>query len=216
MPEGRYDASDIQVLDGIEAVRTRPQLYVGDTRSAETACRLVLEALCLAVDPKTGGPARRVDLRLLMDDIVEIQNDGPGLPLGRHGTENLSFVEIIMTRLYACLDQKDEVQSQKWCGLGIAALNALSEWCVVTVRRDGGVWVQGFDRGRPLHDLERRGDCDDTGTALRFKLDRTLLTGPLEAARLEAGLRQFTDEVPCTAVSFDDRRTGQAQGTHTD
>ena len=74
--------------------------------SSEAINNLVLEVLCLAVDVKTGGPARTVEIRLLSDDVAEVRNDGPGLPLGRHPKEDVSLVEIIMTRLYACRDEK--------------------------------------------------------------------------------------------------------------
>lgn len=153
--------------------------YVGDTGSSQAISNLVLEVLCLAVDVKTGGPAQNVEIRLLSDDVAEVRNDGPGLPLGRHPKEDVSLVELIMTRLYACRDEKADEPSAKWCTLGIAAVNALSEWCVVTVRRDGGVWQQRFERGRAIHDLERREDCSDSGTTLRFSLDRQLRDGQL-------------------------------------
>jgi DNA gyrase subunit B len=206
MPEGRYSASDITVLEGLEAIRVRPHLYVGDTGSSEAITNLVLEVLCLAVDVKTGGPARNVEIRLLSDDIAEVWNDGPGLPLGRHSRDDVSLIEVIMTRLHACRDEKADERSAKWCTVGIAAVNALSEWCVVTVRREGGVWHQRFARGKALHDLERIEDCADTGTTVRFNLDRLLLKGRFDTQALEAALARFAADVPCTAVSLRDLR----------
>lgn len=206
MPEGRYSAADIEVLEGTEVVRRRPQLYVGDPSGPEAICNLVLEALCLAVDPKTGGPAKQVEVRLLPDDVAEVWNDGPGLPVGRHPKEDVSLIEIIMTRLYACRDAKEDFHNQKWCTVGVAALNALTEWCVVTVRRDGAVWTQRFEKGKAVSDLERHGDCSDSGTTLRFKIDRSLLTGLLDAGTLNAGLKRFAVEVPCTSASLLDMR----------
>lgn len=206
MPEGRYSAADITVLEGLEAVRVRPRLYVGDTASSEAINSLVLEVLCLAVDPKTGGPARNVQIRLLSDDIAEVQNDGTGLPVGRHPKEDISVIEIIMTRLYACRDEKADERNAKWCSFGIAVVNALSEWCVVTVRRDGGVWQQRFEKGKAVSELEHVEACADTGTTLRFSVDRQLLTGAFDAKALGAALQRFSTEVPCTTVSFQDLR----------
>lgn len=206
MPEGRYSAADIEVLEGLEAIRARPQLYVGDPASSEAVSKLVLEVLCLAVDPKTGGPAPNVVIRLLSEDVAEVQNDGPGLPLGRHPKEDVSLIEIIMTRLYACRDEKADERNAKWCGLGIAALNALSAWCLVTVRREGGVWQQRFERGKAVHELTRLEDCSDTGTTLKFSLDRQLLTGSFDPKAMGLVLARFAAEVPCTAVSLHDLR----------
>jgi len=213
MPEGRYAADDIQVLDSVSAVRARPELYVGDVTSSEVVNGLVLEVLCFAVDVKTGGPATRAEIRVLTDDLVEVCNDGPGLPLGRHPKEGVSLVELILTRLYACRDEKARVEHTRWCDKGIAVVNALSAWCVVTVRREGAVWEQRYERGRAVHELERRGRCADTGTTLRFCLDRTLVTGALDTRRLRASLERFATEVPCTTVLLDDQRptsTGSA------
>jgi DNA gyrase subunit B len=206
MPEGRYAEGDIEVLEGLKAVRVRPHLYIGDPTSSEAVNKLVLEVLCLAVDVKTGGPARNVDIRLLSDDVAEVQNDGPGLPLGRHPVEPMSVVEVIMTKLYACRDEKADARNAKWCTAGIAVVNALSEWCVVTVRRDGGVWQQRFERGKAVHDLKRVDTCSDTGTALRFCLDRQLLTGSFDAEALGVTLARFAAEVPCTVVALRDVR----------
>lgn len=209
MPEGRYAASDIEVLEPTEAIRRRPRLYVGGhLGSAEVVCNLVLEPLCFAVEPRTGGPAKHVAVRLLSADVAEVSNDGPGLPLGRHPTQDVTFIEVIMVRLHGCRDEKADSGHQKWCASGVAVLNALSEWCVVSVRRDGAVWEQRFELGKAVSALQRVGDCSDTGTTLRFKLDRSVLTGTLEADRVRAALQRFTDDVPCTAVSFEDLRNG--------
>jgi DNA gyrase subunit B len=206
MPAGRYEADDIEVLDGLEAVRARPHLYVGDLSSPAALSQILLEPLCLAVDAKTGGPARAVDILLHADGSAEVQNDGPGLPLGQHPLTGLPFIQVIMTRLHACRDEKADASLGRWCGVGVAVLNALSEWCVVTSRREGRIWEQRFEKGQPMTGLEQRGDCSTTGTALRFKPDPELISGSFDAQSIANALLRFKADVPCVAVTFTDLR----------
>ncbi|MEW5742016.1 MAG: hypothetical protein AB1938_24085 [Myxococcota bacterium] len=209
MPEGRYRSEEPRVLEGLEAVRKRPHLFVGDVGRDESVTAILLEPLCLAVDEHTGGPARHVEVRLLGEDVAEVVNDGPGLPLGLHPTEKVSWVELIMTRLYACREAKAEEQHKRWCSAGVCVVTALSAWCVVTVRRDGGTWEQRFERGQTASGLRRVGDTSSTGTAVRFELDRTLVTGRFDATGIRARLEQFTADFPCVAVALSDGRPGR-------
>ncbi len=110
-----------------------------------------------------------------------------------------------MTRLFACKEMKDEAH-QRWCHAGVAALCALSEWALVVVRRDGGEWAQRFSCGRATSGLDRRGDCSETGTIIRFKPDRTILRASFDAALLRRGLEEFSRAFPCVAASVHDLR----------
>lgn len=206
MPAGRYAQGDIEVLDGLEAVRHRPSMYVGDVASPDALAFLTLEPLCLAVDAHTGGPALSVTVTLFDDDTAAVANDGPGLPLGRRPDREETYVETIMTRLYACLEEKAEAANKRWCGAGVAVLCALSESCVVTIARDGGVWEQRFERGIASGPIARTGDTAATGTTIRFAPDRSILTGPFDASRIEERLAAFRRDVPCVTASIVDLR----------
>lgn len=205
MPEGRYLMGTIEVLDGLEPVRKRPAMYVGDPTKPEALTTLVLEPLCLAVDEHTGGPARNVVVTLLRGNTVEVANDGPGLPLGSAPGRAETFIETIMLRLHACRDAKSEA-TKRWCGVGVAVVCALSEEGLVRVGREGGLWEQRFARGRVLGPIARVGDASSTSTTLLFRPDRTLLTGALDVPALAAKLREFEAEVPCTRVELRDLR----------
>jgi DNA gyrase subunit B len=208
MPAGRYASDDIKVLSGVEAVRARPSMYIGDPTGVDALVSLTLEPLCLAVDEKTGGPARSVCLTLHADDTAEVSNDGPGLSLGTRPGRSETDLEIIMTRLSACRDDKAEAANARWCGCGISLVSALAEWCTVTVRLDGGEWEQRFVRGNVVGPIQRRRDCDDSGTAIRFKPDRSILTAAFSADALAARLLDFNRDVPCVATQLRDLRSG--------
>jgi DNA gyrase subunit B len=206
MPEGRYRSADIEVLEGLEAVRRRPGHYVGSLSEPGTLAKVALEPLCLAIDEHTGGPAKSVRVTLRGDDSAEVENDGPGLPLGGRPGSTQTYVEVILTQLHACRDMKQVEEHEKWCGVGVAVLCALSEWLTVTVKREGGVWVQRFEKGRVASGLDRVGDASETGTSVTFKPDRGILTAPFSVVELGALLGDFAKSVPCVTTSIRDLR----------
>lgn len=211
MPRGRYREKDIEVLPSHEAARRRAHLYVGDPTQPAALVQVTLEPACLALDEKTGGPARTMVVTLRDDDTAEIENDGPGLPLGSGPGHRETYLELIMTRLHACRDEKAVEANKRWCGVGVALLTALSEWTVVTVRRDGGLWSQRFEKGVAAGAIERQGDATTTGTSVRFRPDRTILRAPFDAALIAARLSELSRDVPCLTSRLLDLRAAAAQ-----
>ena len=208
MPEGKF-LEDVTVLEGLEPVRKRPAMYVGDTSGSPALTALVMEPLCLAIDESTGGPASEVTITLLDDDTVRVTNNGAGLPLGgnRYGT----FIENIMTKLHACRDVKHEEAHKKWCGLGVAIVCALSELVIVRTARDGGVWEQRFEHGRITGPIEHKGKGTETWTGITFKFDRTILTGTLDVVAIGQRVREFEADIPCTRVLLQDMRKSNSR-----
>lgn len=211
MPEGRY-LGDIEALEGLEPVRARPALYVGDLSQSAALTTMLLEPLCLAVDERTGGPARTVTISLCSGDIVVVENDGPGLPLGSPPGSQMTYVEIIMTRLHACREAKADEANRRWCGAGIAVVNALSRSCTIEIRQDGKIWSQRFVEGRGNGPLRREihpsGSLKSaTGLLLRYEIDRSILKGEYDIADIHTRLKEFEAEVPCTHVEFLDLRS---------
>ncbi|MGV3624432.1 MAG: hypothetical protein ACO1OB_26665 [Archangium sp.] len=200
MPEKVYTEADITLVDGVTAIRARPSIYVGDTASAETLCTVVRSALGLALDALTESPAKHVELRVSADGVFDVRNDGSGLPI--------SLIDPLMTELlWPWKYAKRTPLNERWFGPSVVVLNALSKWCEVTVRRDGGYWHQRYEFGKPVHELRRVGDCTDSGITLRFKLDSALLTGPLEMTRIEELVAQFNADVASTRAVLIDTDT---------
>ncbi len=131
------------------------------------------------------------------------------MPLGSRECDGqqVSFIELIFTRLYACREAKPSEMHKNWCHSGIAALCALTDSLVVTVHRDGGEWEQRFARGHATSQLARIGDASDTSTRLRFTIDRTILKGAFNVAQIAADLRDFSRDVPCVPVALRNLRT---------
>ena len=176
----QYDASSIKVIGGIEAVRKRPAMYIGDT-SARGLHHLVEEVVANSVDEAMGGFATGITVRLIPDGSVSVIDDGRGIPVDLHKSEGKPAVEVIMTTLHAGgkFDGKAYKVSGGLHGVGVSCVNALSEWLEVEVRKDGHVYFQRYERGAPTTGLETRGKAKRTGTKIVFKAD-TEIFGEVE------------------------------------
>ncbi|MEW6359923.1 MAG: DNA topoisomerase (ATP-hydrolyzing) subunit B [Planctomycetota bacterium] len=202
-----YDASSIKVLGGIEAVRKRPAMYIGDT-SARGLHHLVEEVVANSIDEAMGGHAMAITVRLGPDDSVAVTDDGRGIPVDMHKGEGKPAVEVIMTTLHS--GGKFEPGAYKVSGglhgVGVSCVNALSEWLEVEVRRDGHVYFQRYERGKPVTGVETRGAAKRRGTKVTFKPDEeifgeiefvydTIAARQRELAFLNRGLKiTITDE----------------------
>ena len=174
-----YGASNIQVLKGLEAVRKRPGMYIGSTGSRGLH-HLVYETVDNSIDEAMAGFCDNIVVALEKDDVVRVDDNGRGIPVDIHPTEHISALELVLTRLHAGgkFDKGSYKVSGGLHGVGVSCVNALSDWMEATVKRDGHIYRQKYERGVPKTKVEIIGDCgaDKHGTTIRWKADKTIFT----------------------------------------
>lgn len=172
-----YDAGNIQVLKGLEAVRKRPGMYIGST-GPRGLHHLVYEVVDNSIDEAMAGYCDTVTVALEKDDIVRVEDNGRGIPVGMHPTEHVSALELVLTRLHAGgkFDKGSYKVSGGLHGVGVSCVNALSTWMEATVIRDGHIYRQKFEIGVPKTKVEEIGNSDAHGTTIRWKADKTIFT----------------------------------------
>ena len=166
-----YDAGNIQVLEGLEAVRMRPGMYIGST-SARGLHHLVYEVVDNSVDEALAGYATHIEVTICEDNSIEVIDDGRGIPTGMHET-GMPAVELVLSKLHAGgkFGGGGYKVSGGLHGVGISVVNALSEWTIVDVYQHGKIQEISFERGNKTSDLKEIGTTDRTGTTVRFKPD---------------------------------------------
>ncbi len=179
MEEREYNAEEIQVLEGLEAVRKRPGMYIGST-GPRGLHHLVWEIVDNSVDEALAGFCTKIDVEITVDNlgenVVKVVDNGRGMPVDIHPKTQVSATETIFTVLHAGgkFDNSNYKVSGGLHGVGASVVNALSEWLEVYVHRNGHIYKERFERGKPVSKLEIIGDCNDTGTTVIFKPDKQI------------------------------------------
>jgi DNA gyrase subunit B len=208
-----YTSDAIQVLKGLEGVRKRPAMYIGDT-GENGLHELVKEIVNNSVDEAMAGRCSRIEVCVLADGSVRITDDGHGIPVGQHEGEGKSGVEVVMTMLHAGgkFDKKAYQVSGGLHGVGASVVNALSEWLIVEVHQSGKIHQQRYSRGEPQSGLEIIGDADSTGTIIHFKPDSDIFeTVEYKWEMIAHRLRELAFLNKGLEIGVRDERTDQSE-----
>jgi DNA gyrase subunit B len=210
-----YGAKDIQVLEGLEAVRKRPGMYIGD-QGARGLHHLVYEVVDNSIDESLAGFADQIDVTIHPDGSVSVLDNGRGIPTEYHEGAGKSAAEVVMTVLHAGGKfEKGAYQvSGGLHGVGVSVVNALSSWLELSIHRDGGLYTQRYERGVPVTKLTRAGDSSSHGTYVRFMADGEIFsTLEYSADTLKGRLRELAFLNPGITITFDDERSDSEGST---
>ncbi len=205
-----YDASSIQILEGLSAVRKRPGMYIGST-DARGLHHLVWEAVDNSIDEVLAGACTEIHVTLFADGSVGVRDNGRGIPVDLHPKYHRPALEIVMTVLHAGskFDRATYKVSGGLHGVGIHVVNALSEWLEIRVRRDGHEYYQRYERGAPVGPVTTVGPSDTTGTDTRFKPDATVLeTTTFDRETIARRLKELSFLNPGVTIHLADERDG--------
>ena len=208
-----YGDNDIQVLEGLEAVRKRPGMYIAST-SAKGLHHLVWEIVDNGIDEALAGYADTIIVTVDKDNVVTVEDNGRGMPTGIHEKTGISTVETIFTVLHAGgkFGGGAYKVSGGLHGVGASVVNALSNWVEVTIQRDGGIYQMKFEKGKTVKKLEKIGNSKKTGTKVRFLADDTIFeTQEFDYDVLETRFREMAFLTKGLKIIFEDKRDPEKQ-----
>ncbi|MFD1642110.1 DNA topoisomerase (ATP-hydrolyzing) subunit B [Halohasta litorea] len=215
--ENEYGAGQIQVLEGLQAVRKRPAMYIGST-DGRGLHHLVYEVVDNSIDEALAGYCDHIEVTIHDDGSVSVSDDGRGIPVDTHEQYDRPAVEVIMTVLHAGgkFDNKSYQVSGGLHGVGVSVVNALSQWLEVEVKRDGYVWTHRFDHGEPDEDAFERvrpmDEGEETGTTIRFWPDGDIFeTTDFTYSTLANRLRELAFLNSGVAIELEDERSGERE-----
>ena len=214
--QGNYSADNIQVLEGLEAVRKRPAMYIGDI-SEKGLHHLVYEVVDNSIDEALAGFCDTIDVVINEDNSILVRDNGRGIPVGIMAKEKKSALEVVMTVLHAGgkFDKGTYKVSGGLHGVGVSCVNALSIDFRAEVHREGKIFEQNYSKGKPLHDVREIGEASDTGTTISFKPDDTIFTVlEYKYETLASRLRELAYLNAGIKLTLTDKRQLDAEGNY--
>jgi len=209
--EESYDASKIKVLEGAEAVRKRPAMYIGSV-GKRGLHHMVNEIVDNSIDEALAGYCNEIKVTLHKDGSVSVEDNGRGIPVDIHPIYKKRALELVLTKLHAGgkFEKKAYKVSGGLHGVGLSVVNALSEWLEVWVKREGKIWYQKYSKGKPLTEVKVIGETNETGTKVRFKPDPEIFeTTEFDEKVIEARLKELAYLNPNVRIIFENEKTGK-------
>ena len=213
-----YSADSIQALEGMEHVRKRPSMYIGDV-GVRGLHHLVYEVVDNSIDEAMAGHCDAIDVIINEDNSISVKDNGRGIPVGMHKKEGVSALEVVMTKIGAGgkFDKDSYKVSGGLHGVGVSVVNALSDHLKATVFREGKIWEQEYERGKTLYPTKAVGDSDETGTLVTFTPDKSIfnITTEYNYDTLATRLRELSYLNKRLTITLTDKRTTDDEGNHT-